>query len=456
MQSKEDIKVYIVEDSMVVALELSENLKKQGYHVTGSSASGEKAVQEVLRLQPDVVLMDIYLQEKMDGIEAADIIQRECDVPVIFTTAYSDDDTIFKVKKTNPYGYLLKPYNYRELFMLLEMAVRKSRFRKELKASEMKFRRLFEESRDPIYLFNREGKIVDANESFLYLFQVTKDELPGIDYHDYFLDKEECRTLVNKIEAGEQVRDMEFRMKKKGGDEIFCLLSASQFSVSEKPDILLQGIVRDITAWKNTEKKLNQSLSNIQETLKGIVSVVARTIDFRDPFTSGHQKRVARLAVALAEKMGCNEKTIEGIYLAGQIHDIGKIAVPAEILSMPRRLTGAEYRLVQQHPKVAQEILEGIKFPWPLAEIIYRHHERLDGSGYPEGLKGDEIIMEARIIAVADVVEAMLSHRPYRGSLTIEDALEEISSKSGVLYDPPVVEHCVSLLKEKGFDVFSS
>ncbi|MDO9508837.1 MAG: HD-GYP domain-containing protein, partial [Thermovirgaceae bacterium] len=171
----------------------------------------------------------------------------------------------------------------------------------------------------------------------------------------------------------------------------------------------------------------------------------------RDPYTAGHQKRVAALAGEIAAGMGLAPERIEGIYTAGLVHDIGKISVPSEILSKPGKLSEVEMNLIREHPLHGREILSDIESVIPLGEIIYQHHERLDGSGYPSGLKGDDILLEARILAVADVVEAMASHRPYRPTRGIEAALDEIEKNRGILYDPEVADVCLNLFREKSY-----
>ena len=188
----------------------------------------------------------------------------------------------------------------------------------------------------------------------------------------------------------------------------------------------------------------------LRKTLDDTIRVVGMTVEMRDPYTGRHQERVARLACAIAREMRLPDEQIDGIRAAGLVHDIGKIAVPAEILAKPARLNPLEYSLIQTHPQRAYDILERIDFPWPIAEIVLQHHERMDGSGYPRGLKGDEILLEARIIAVADVVEAMASHRPYRPARGIDAALEEIKKNKGRLYDPDVVDACLAVF-EGGF-----
>ncbi len=178
------------------------------------------------------------------------------------------------------------------------------------------------------------------------------------------------------------------------------------------------------------------------------VSAIAATVEARDPYTAGHQRDVADLAAALATEMGLDERAVEGIELAAHIHDLGKIGVPAEILSRPGELRPAEYELVKEHSRRGFDIVAGIEFPWPVADMILQHHERVDGSGYPDGLRGDEIVLGARIIAVADVVQAMATHRPYRPAVGVDAALEEITTNRGRFYDPDVVDACLRLHRE--------
>ena len=176
-------------------------------------------------------------------------------------------------------------------------------------------------------------------------------------------------------------------------------------------------------------------------------------VEMRDPYTAGHQVRVADLARAIATEMGLDQNKIDGIRMAGSIHDIGKLSIPAEILSKPTKLTDIEFSLIKEHSRSGYEMLKDVESPWPLAEIVYQHHERMNGSGYPRNLKGDEILIEARIMAVADVVEAMASHRPYRPALGIEAALEEIEKNKGILYDNTVADACLRLFREKGYQL---
>jgi HD-GYP domain-containing protein (c-di-GMP phosphodiesterase class II) len=202
---------------------------------------------------------------------------------------------------------------------------------------------------------------------------------------------------------------------------------------------------------RRSEDYLQSTLDRLERSLEGTFRAMSMTLELRDPYMAGHQQRVAGLAVAIAQDMGLAGDKIEGLRFAGVIHDIGKIAAPVEIMAKPGRLTKTEFQLVKDHPRAGYEMVKDISFPWPVAHIILQHHERLDGSGYPEGLLGDAILPEARILAVADVVEAVCSLRPYRPALGIEKALEEVRKGRGIRYDTRVVDACIKLFREGRF-----
>ena len=204
---------------------------------------------------------------------------------------------------------------------------------------------------------------------------------------------------------------------------------------------------------KRGQDALQESYKKLEKAMRGTIDAMARTAETRDPYTAGHQKRVAALSREIARKMKLPEDQIGAIHMAAMIHDLGKINVPAEILSKPGELTELEVDLIRIHPKVGYEILKEIDFPWPIAEIVLQHHERLDGSGYPEGKSGDEVLLEARILGLADVVEAISSHRPYRSALGVDRALNEIKANRGILYDPKVVDVCVEILTDESSDL---
>lgn len=202
---------------------------------------------------------------------------------------------------------------------------------------------------------------------------------------------------------------------------------------------------------RQAEVDLRQSLDQLGTTMKETIMAMAKMTEIRDPYTAGHQQRVASLSHAVAREMELPVDTAEYIYLAASVHDIGKIHVPSEILTTPGRISEIEFELIKIHPQTGYDILSTVEFPWPLAEIVLQHHEKIDGSGYPAGLKGEEIIIEARIICVADVVEAMSSHRPYRPLLGLDSALEEVTCNGGIAYDTDVVDACVRLFAEMKF-----
>jgi len=202
---------------------------------------------------------------------------------------------------------------------------------------------------------------------------------------------------------------------------------------------------------KRAEKELRESVEKLRRTMKGTIYAMALTVEMRDPYTAGHQRNVASLTWAMAGEMELSESEIEGIHQAATIHDVGRTSIPAEILSKPSSLTDIEFLIVKRHPQVGYDILKMVEFPWPIAQIVLQHHERMDGSGYPQGLSGKDILLGARILAVADVVEAMASHRPYRPAHGIDKALEEISQNRDTLYDGSVVDACIKLFRKGRF-----
>ncbi|MHB8842785.1 MAG: HD domain-containing phosphohydrolase [Candidatus Aquicultor sp.] len=246
-------------------------------------------------------------------------------------------------------------------------------------------------------------------------------------------------------------RTLQLEMRRKDGSTVWTEVKFSFIRGENQQPVGILGVTRDITERRQTSIELQISLEKLRKALGGIIQVVSATVETRDPYTSGHQRRVADLARSIAQEMGLPKNQADGLQMAGIIHDLGKIAVPAEILSKPTKLTDLEFGLIKVHPQISYDILKDIDFPWPVAEIILQHHERMNGSGYPQGLKGDRILLEARILMVADVVEAMASYRPYRPALGIDIALEEIEKNKGILYDPEVVEVCLRLFKEMGF-----
>lgn len=237
----------------------------------------------------------------------------------------------------------------------------------------------------------------------------------------------------------------------RGGERRIFNLSLSKAADPDGHSTSKVVLLVDVTHRKQAEEERRQSAEKILIALEATIESIARTTEIRDPYTAGHQKRVAQLAFAIAVEMSLPPDKAEAIRIAAVIHDIGKMYVPAEILAKPGKLSENEFGLIKIHPQAGYDILKNIEFPWPIARIVIQHHEKMNGSGYPSGLSGEAIIMEARILVVADVVEAMASDRPYRPALGIDKALEEISREKGTLYDADAVDACVRLFTEKGF-----
>lgn len=206
---------------------------------------------------------------------------------------------------------------------------------------------------------------------------------------------------------------------------------------------------REINLRESLHEQLQMNIDEMQQTMEGIISVIATTVEKRDPYTAGHQRRVAELAYAIADEMDLTDKQKDGIRMAGNIHDIGKISIPVEILSKPGEISEIELNIIKEHSKTGYDIVRNIDFPWPIAEMIYQHHEYLNGTGYPRGLRGDEILLETRVLTVADVVDAMSSHRPYRAALGIDFALDEINSNRSILYECEIVDTCDRIIRVK-------
>jgi putative two-component system response regulator len=320
-------KIMIVEDEAIVAEDLSRQLTNLGYDVLATAYSGEEALEKIREIYPDIILMDIKLTGKMDGIQAAGKIEAIADIPIVYLTAYSDEKTLGRVKISNSSGYVLKPVKKQQLHVIIEMALHK------------------------------------------------------------------------------------------------------------------HGI----------ELTLRENHSRIYESLKGTIEAIAGTMELRGPYTAGHHERVSQLASAIAREMGLTDFQVEGIELASRIYDIGMVNIPAEILQEGERLEGLKLSLYQSYPEAAYDTLQKIECIWPLANIVLEHRERFDGSGFPKGIKGEAILIQARILAVAHALEDLTTNRSYRSAFTLNEAVESIASHSGSKYDPEVVAAWVRLFREKGF-----
>jgi PAS domain S-box-containing protein len=319
----------------------------------------------------------------------------------------------------------------------------------ERKRVEERYRNIFVNAQEGIYQSTPEGRFLLANQSMARMlgYESPQDLIATITdiASQVYADPDERTEFIRMMKKQGFVRNSEVRFRRKDGS-IIWVSRTMQMVRDDKGQILYEGIIEDITQRK-------ESVERLRNALAGTVRAIAAIVETRDPYTAGHQRQAGDLALAIAAEMGLSTDRIEGLRLAAIIHDLGKISVPSEILSKPSELTHLEFELIKTHAHAGHEILKDIEFPWPVARIVFEHHERMDGSGYPKMLKGEDILLEARILAVADVVEAMSSHRPYRASLGIEAALEEIEKNKGILYDAAVVDACQILFRVKGYRI---
>ena len=320
-----------------------------------------------------------------------------------------------------------------------------------LMESEIKYRRIFESFEDLYYQTDEKGIIRVLSPSLYRLTGWSPDELIGKPVTNVYVSPKDQGGLSAEISQSGFLRDYEVFLKKKDGTQAYASLTASILTDPDGRPCGIAGTLRDITERKQAEKERKQSFERLRKALGATVQSISMTVEMKDPYTAGHQQRVSDLARAIATEMGLSADRRDFIRTASSIHDIGKVSVPAEILSKPTKLTGLEFSLIKTHSQSGYDILKDIEFPWPVADVVLQHHERMDGSGYPQGLKGNDILLEARIMAVADVVEAIASHRPYRPSRGIDFALDEISRNKGILYDADVVDACLKLFQEKSY-----
>jgi len=450
-------KILVVEDESIVARDIRNMLVGLGYEVTDVVAGARAAVQKAQENNPDIVLMDVMLQGEITGVEAAEQIYTTFSIPVVYLTAYADSTTVQQAKKTEPFGYIIKPFEERELQTTIEIALYKYKMQMELKDRERWLSTILKSIGDGVIATNKSGGITFMNPLAETLTGWKLNQALDRPLSDVFKIMNQKpgkmqRISINKILKGEEaaISDESILVSKNGKK---TPIDPRLEPIKDDSGNISGAVLAftDVTARLLAKEELKRSFEQQKIAMEGTVRAIAYTIETRDPYTAGHQRRVTKLACTIGEEMRLSKDQIEGLRMSGELHDIGKIYVPAEILSKPGQISEAEYTIIKTHSQVGHDILKTIEFPWPVARIVLQHHERIDGSGYPFGLKGEEILLEAKILAVADVLEAMATHRPYRPALSIEESLEEITKNKGKLYDSKVVDICIKIFKEKKF-----
>ncbi len=410
-----------------------------------------KAAEKIENIKKDSVIGKSVL-EVFPGIKDLglyDAFQRVCKTgkPEKYPVSFYKDDRITGWRRN--YVYRLPSG---EIVAVYDDMTRQKQAEQLLKESEEFSSSLMENSPNPIYVIDKDYSIKYVNPAMENTVGFKADELLGkTPPYPWWPDRFKSRygaLLKEDMKHGCVAREHLFvnTMNEEFWVEIY---NKPVFSGGELKYLIINWF--DITGHKIMENDLKESYTRLKNTLHSAIDALGNIVEKRDPYTSGHQKRVSKLAVAISRELGLSDEVIDCIKTASDIHDIGKINIPVSILTKPGKLTDIEFKMIKTHPEVGYEIVREIEFQMPVAEIILEHHEKLDGSGYPKGLKEEDIMFEAKILTVADVVEAMSSDRPYRPALGVEAAIDEIKSNRGSLYDARVVDACIRVLKEKGF-----
>ncbi|MBN1823001.1 MAG: PAS domain S-box protein [Endomicrobiales bacterium] len=369
------------------------------------------------------------------------------------TTLLRKDGTTFQAELQTA---LVKDANGKPKIFLVVIRDISDRKKTEMALNDerRRFKELWDHAPVAYHIVDKRGVITDVNKTETKMLGYGVEEMVGREVFDFILpeQREDARKRFQQKLKEEIITQSENRIYvKKDGTKMYVSINDVIEKNQEKQITGVRTTMIDITERRRSEEDARQSLEKIQLAMESTISAMAKIVEMKDPYTAGHQKRVAQLSCAIAEEMSLPKEQVDAVHMAAVIHDIGKIYVPAEILSKPGKLTEIEFGMIKIHPKVSYDILKMVEFPWPIARIVIQHHERMDGSGYPLGLTGDDIMMEAKILSVADVVEAIAFHRPYRSAVGIDKALEEIYNNRGILYDAQVVDACIKLFKEKDF-----
>ena len=448
--------VLVADDDVTVRLLARESLEQAGFKVK-EAQNGALAVSLFKQARPDIVLLDVMMPE-MDGYatcKAMRTLPGGTETPILIITGSDDIGPINKAYDAGANDFVTKPINWLILGRRLAYIMRGQEMFTAFQKSEAQNRALLNAIPDLIIRVKKDGHLLALKSAEEFSHLISDQEINGRTLESIVPSAmaEKLMHAIDQACVSHKMERFDYPFPLNGTQYYY----ESRIVSSGTDEAIV--IMQDITEQRQREaqleesmNKLSESMENIRQAMRGTIQVISATVETRDPYTAGHQRRVADLARAIATEMKLPEDQVNAIRVAGVIHDLGKISTPAEILSKPTRLTETEFSLIKEHAHTGYEILKSIAFPWPIAEIVYQHHERIDGSGYPRGLKGEDILLEAKIIAVADVVEAMASHRPYRPSLGMQKAIEELLQNRGKLYDPIVTDACVRLINDQGYD----
>ena len=455
------LNVLMIEDSEDDALLLTRALKKNGYEPNIGRVQTARDMSRALESAPwDIILCDFHMPA-FSGTEAIDLLKKTgLDIPLIVVSGAIGEETALDCIHRGASDYIMKG-NLTRLGMAVQRGMEEKAMRdhhrqdeEALRRSEEKYRTILESIGDGYFETDLAGNFTFFNDALQRIWGYAKEELTGMNYRKY-TDARTAKLLhqlySQTYQTGNPGKMMDYEIIRKDGERLMLQQSFTLLKDSEGAVIGFRGIVRDVSHLKKLEREREETLEKLRQALESTIHAMAVTVESRDPYTAGHQRRVADLAYAMAVEMGLEPDRINGLRMASLIHDLGKISIPTEILTKPTKLTNIEFEIVKTHAQAGYEILKDIVFPWPIARIVLEHHEKMDGSGYPQHLKGDELLPESKILTVADVVEAMASHRPYRPSLSLQAALEEITRNRGILYDTDAVAACLKLFEEKRF-----
>lgn len=400
-----------------------------------------RRVQDVLPPEPAKAVMEAIAEANSSGSSSGHVIQ----LPLPTGNHWFELSTAKKGIDKNGVAHFV---------MISRDVTRRFEAEATLSQNQEHLRLLFTHAPAALAMFDKMMRYLTVSDRWLSDYKLNRNTIVGRSHYEVFPDLPAAWKEAHiRALAGEVIKAEEDRMILPDGSELWLRWEIRPWRHADES---VGGIViftEDITDRKAADLKITNYVAQIERLLRGSLQIVANAVEKRDPYTSGHEKRVGLIAVDIAREMGWSEDQCKQLEMIGLVHDVGKIGIPAEILTKPTRLTPVEFGLMKEHPQMGYDILADVDFPTPVAEIVRQHHERLDGSGYPRGLKGDEIYPEARIITVADVLESMASHRLYRPALGIEVALRELEEHSGTWYDPVIVETVVRMIRERGYQL---